>query len=230
MARPVSLASLKEQARFRADQVNSGFVSDSELRGYINASLTELYDLLVAAYGDDYYTKTVPQSITSTGAEYYALASDFYKLQGVDLQMDSVNWKTLKPYMFSERNRWGGVGAWNDGGCKYKLMGTNLYLKPVPPVGKVLQVWYVPICPSLAVDADEFDFINGWEEYVIVDVAIKMMVKEESPIGELAAQKQAMRARLDQMKIDRDIGQPMRIADVRGYNNPFDDEGDGCDW
>lgn len=225
MARPVSLASLKEQARFRADQVNSGFVTDAELRGYINASLTELYDLLVAAYGDDYFTKTTPQAITSTGADSYALATDFYKLQGVDLQMDSVTWQTLKPYMFSERNNF---SSWSGGVCKYKLMGSFIFFKPPPPTGRALRLWYIPICPTLTADLDEFDFINGWEEYVIIDTAIKMLVKEESPINELAAQKQAMRQRLDQMKVDRDIGMPMRITDVRGQN--LEDDGDGCDW
>ena len=222
MAKNVSLASLRESARQRADQVNSGFVTDAELTNYINLSLTELYDLLVDAYGEDYYTKNPPELITTTGLDNYPLPLDFYKLQGVDLQIDSVTFRTLRPFMMAERNRYRLNGGWGEQTNMYKINGNRIYFLPLPPAGKVFRLWYVPVCPTLVNGTDEFDFINGWEEYVIIDAAIKMMIKEESSIQELLIQKNAMTQRLIKMKKDRDIGSPLRIVDVRRNGMDFD--------
>ncbi len=225
MARLVTLASLKEQARQRADQVNSGFVSDSELELLINTSLTELYDLLVGAYGEDYFVGD-PYAITSTGVSKYDLPDDFYKLVGVDFKVDSVNWRTMKPFMFAERNR--GYLSGNSSGdtYKYRLRGSQIEIRPTPPTGRQFQIHYAPACPVLDDDTDEFDFINGWEEFVILGAAIDMMNKEESDSSALVAKKNTVAARLSAMKKDRDIGMPMRITDVRGtmFRDPLDED------
>lgn len=50
----VTLLEMKTEARERADQVNSAFVSDPELTNYINSAARELYDLFIQAYENDY--------------------------------------------------------------------------------------------------------------------------------------------------------------------------------
>ena len=76
-------------------------------------------------------------------------------------------------------------------------------------------MWYIPRCPELVADDDEFNGISGWEEYVIVDVAIKMLQKEESDTSVLAAQKANLKKRIEQMSSDRDTGIAETITDVR---------------
>ena len=51
----VALNDLRLKARQRSDQVNSQFVTDSELDGYVNNSYSELYDIIVSRYDDDYF-------------------------------------------------------------------------------------------------------------------------------------------------------------------------------
>lgn len=106
MSSVVTLSDLRTQARVRADMVNSAFISDSELDGYLNEALLELYDLLVQKFDGDYYHTTSNISIGSS-TNTYALPSDFYKLKGAEIAQDaSSRYVTLVPYMLNERNRY----------------------------------------------------------------------------------------------------------------------------
>ena len=53
----VTLAALISQVRQRADMESSTFVSDSEIRTWLNSALAELHDIMVMAF-EDYYVKT----------------------------------------------------------------------------------------------------------------------------------------------------------------------------
>lgn len=55
---------------------------------------------------------------------------------------------------------------------------------------------------------------SGWLEYVIVDAAIKALVKEESDPSALMAQEQALLKRLEAMASNRDAGEPSTVADA----------------
>src|ERR1022692_430127 len=108
MSRLVALSDLRLQSRQRADKVNSGFILDSELNSYINASATELYDLLTSAYGNDYFFKEYDFNTNGSDIDY-SLPSDFYKMIGLDLYLNASRFITLKPYMWNER------GMYQDG-------------------------------------------------------------------------------------------------------------------
>jgi hypothetical protein len=58
------------------------------------------------------------------------------------------------------------------------------------------------------------DGISGWEEYPVVDVAIKIKDKEESDVQVLGARKAAMLKRVVDTAANRDPGQAARTADV----------------
>ena len=50
-------SSLIARARRRADMVNSSFVTDEEIRDYLNSSMSELHDFMVKSY-EDYFVST----------------------------------------------------------------------------------------------------------------------------------------------------------------------------
>lgn len=216
MASNVTLASIKAQARQRSDQENSKFVSDSELTGYINASIKELYDTLINA-GEFYFVSTQNINLVANQQEY-DLPADFYKLLGVDLVVDQQgNGVTLKPFQFEQRNSYLFTPTWNVVGLsylRYLIQGNKLRFVPVPSGSTQVKVWYAPAFANLSADTDTFDGINGFEEYVIIDVALKMMAKEESDVSVLAAQKMAIKQRIDEMKLMRDYGGTSKIGDM----------------
>lgn len=77
-------------------------------------------------------------------------------------------------------------------------------------------------------DATTVDGIAGWEEYIIVDSAIKAQIKQENDITALALEKEALRMRIEGMAEGRDIGQAFHTSDalsVNGYG--FDGMGGG---
>jgi hypothetical protein len=67
-------------------------------------------------------------------------------------------------------------------------------------------------------DGAVLDGIAGWEEYIILDAAIKAQIKQEGPSQELMAERQALRIEIEGMAEARDVGQAFHTSDVLGAN------------
>lgn len=74
-----------------------------------------------------------------------------------------------------------------------------------------------------------FDGFSGWTEYVIVDAAIKAMVKDKTDPSALFAQKAALVKRIEAMAANRDAGAPSRVVDVYAESGEWPDD-DGRGW
>ena len=222
----VTVQSIMDAARYRADMVGSPFVTDAELLTYVTASQQELYDLLVTTYGEDYYATTASTITTDGLTDLYSLPTDFYKLLGASLLVSSgtpAQYVTLKPFAFQERDTLGYPGVMlRGGGLRYRLKQDKLWLRPFPASGQTIQLWYVPRLTIPTAVTDTVDGVNGWEEYIITDCAIKMLQKEESDCSLLMAQKAALVARINAAAANRDAGMPTHVVDVRmGTGGPY---------
>ena len=220
----ISLSNLRTVCRQRADQENSTFITDSELNDYINSSIAELYDLLIQSYGSDYLVSSTTFT-TVTGTDEYDLPTDFYKLRGVDAQLGSGNdFLTLRPFNFNERNRFTDVAAWTHLGApavRYHLIGSKIKFSPIPDRNATIKLWYIPTAPKLEFNSDELDQFNGYDEYVIVDVVIKMKLKEESDTTVEERQKAALKQRIEEASQNRDAAQPESVSDIHAENFDF---------
>lgn len=230
MATTMTLAQLMTAVRQRADMITGTytpaltgadfFVTEPELISYINQSYFELYDLLIAAFGNNYFVKNPPYAFSTDGVNaMYALPSDFYKLLGVDLSLAGGtpgSWLTVRAFEFADRNRYSVpnfqafYGVTN---LRYRLNGNNLWLTPTPASGQNMQIWYIPTMTTLAALSDTCDGISGWTEYIICDAAIKCLEKEESDVSVLGAQKSALVQRIQSMAENRDVGPPPKVID-----------------
>lgn len=217
-----TLGSIKDQARQRCDRVNSTFFEEDELNLYATQSYKELYDLLVQKFEGEYLVSTTPYSITADGTnEMYDLPSDFYKLLGVDISInlnDPSAWFTLKPFMLGERNRYVLKNVPNQLGrvsIRYKLWGSKIWFTPLPTAGQLFRLFYAPVPQDLTDDADTVNGVSGWEEYIITDMCIKMMAKEESDPTVFIGQKMALIKRIEEAAGNRDAGSPQRVTDVQ---------------
>ena len=283
----VALNTLRDEARQRADQVNSEFVTDAELNGYLNNSWSELYDILVSKNKDDYFLTSTSITVTS-GTSTYSLPSDFYKARGVDLNINDNQNTPLQRYTFADRTRDSLVRYARD--VKYRIQANNIVFAPSPS-NNTATLWYIPhprklqsVTPSAIrrgstttwtvpsthsfvagdkINAIGFfatnynveqtvssvtsttvvtdlnssalsdptvygtlesmqDFVNaGWRQYVSVDSAIMMMLKEESDISGLVYVKQGLLERIEIMAEDRDSGEPARVTNVAAYEQYF---------
>ncbi len=311
-----SLGAIRIQAQQRSDLENNQAVTTAEWNQYISQSYKELYDLLVAAYGDDYYVATNYQ-FSLTGANNYALpdgtttfanadggqAQKFYKLLGVDLQYSASpsGWISLRRFELLERNKLNypntAVNYNGYSNLRYRLEGDTITFVPYPMASQQARIWYIPAPTSLQFmlpasttlndglltlsdttgltagmnvfandnqglirsntvitsvgstsvmisssctatkasaifsfwqDSTAFDGISGWEEYVVIDAAIKAQIKQEADFSGLAGQKQAMMMRIEAMANGRDAGQAQHVTDALSLNNfGMDGSGDG---
>ncbi len=96
-------------------------------------------------------------------------------------------------------------------------MGQNLFIFP-PNQNQTIQLWYIPITTQLLSDTDMLPFsFSGWVEYIIIDAAMKAMIKEESleKWNALNASKQVQILRIETTAANRDVGQPNSVSNTR---------------
>jgi hypothetical protein len=208
--RTITIAQLITDIRNRADMTDTSFVTDTELTGYIHSSATELYDIMVQKWGDDYFIKSASLTLTN-GETEISLPSDFYKLKGIDLVSGSQK-QALRRFMFEERNK--------KGALRYRLMGDKVQFLDDDKYGdKSLLFWYVPTY----VNGSSLDGINGYEEYVVLDVMIKILSKEQSEdVPTLINQKMFQLKRVEDAASNRDASQPSRVNITRNVQTHWD--------
>lgn len=230
----MQLVDIRTAVRQRADMVNTQFVTDAELNGYINASFGELYDLLVSRF-EDYFMKLdpvtfLPPTFTlANGIGAFALPSDFYKLRGLDYSNSGNDWCTLNNTNFINRNR-RNVDRLNYSirGLNYRVMNNVIKFFPPDQSNGTYRLWYVPRVPTLVADADSTSgYTMDYDEYIVVDSAIKCLVKEESDPSVLMAGKEQLKQRIIAMSANRDASAPEKISNVRGRFTDFNDRFSG---
>lgn len=230
MARGVALSTLRTRVQRAADiEGATARFPNSELNDYINESLAELYDVIRSAYGEDYYRVTYTFQ-TSGNTASYNLPSDFLSLISVDVPLGGNLVLTARPYMENERNlyKFFPFGAWTlHQPIWYRLTGAvdstgggsspqTISFIPTPTGNYTVNVNYVPTPTTLSADGDTFDGVAGWEQYAVLDAAIKCATKNQQwDLAQwLQTQKTAMEERIRKMAPEHDGGQAERVQDV----------------
>lgn len=221
----LTLANLITTVRRRADMVGSAFVSDSEIVDYINVAMAEIHDILVTKF-EDYYVSshqyTLPGSGSGLTAGLFTLPSAFYKSLGVDFDAGGITYR-LKPYSFQERAVYNSPGmvASMITNTLYHIQGESIKFIPAPAVSGTATLWYVPEpvyfsagSTSATIESVAPQVAKGYEEYVVIDAAIKCLQKEESDVQVLLIQKQQQLQRIEQAAGKRDAGESYAIGDV----------------
>lgn len=229
-----TLAQLRTEAFYLADMdPNTNFVDGTlagEVDRYINQGIKELYDLIIANSDQHWYLSSSTSITTSNGTDIYNLPSDFYLLMGVDY-VEGTAIRTLEPYNWNERQLYSPdpnfpVPSWSGPPFKYRLEGqldsnTGVYTPtirflPMPDGAYSTEVWYYKVPLTLDADAEVWDGFNGWEEFVPVVAAIKMLDKEESNTTHLLNRKAELVERIKDLSKNRDMGSNQRVWDVEG--------------
>lgn len=193
MARSVTLRSIVDRARTHADMRSSAFINDTEILALLNDCIPELYDELVGSY-EDYYADSAFITLVS-GTNVYDLPDDFYKVIGIDYEVSTGSYITLKPFMNAERN---------------STLTTNINI----PAGRI-RIRYVPAPPIYTdLDTDTFDGVAGWDRLVVLLLARDMLNAEESDTQAIRTTYQETLQRVRNMAPPRDSGMAHRVVDV----------------
>ena len=222
---------MRERARELANmETNSGasaFVTDLEVDRHINSGLASLYNLLVGARGEEYYARSVAIALNSTN-DTYDLPADFFQLIGALLYDGSAyyqprTWSWKETAALKQLATQGTPAAAN---LHYRVIGREqpypaagfndrIKILPAATAGWTLTIDYLPAAPVLALGADTFDGVSGWEEHACLSAAIKMLAKEETDAGPLLQERALLEQRISKMAGARNADRPAHIIDTK---------------
>jgi hypothetical protein len=244
----INRAYLRNLARLYADGRPGGseaFVVDSDATAnavsfdtLINGALAELFDLLVAARGHEYYATDATLSIVS-GTATYSLASTFYQLLSVRLEWASGEYEELQPAAVRQRTAYENtLVPWQFGSIKaYRLRGSQtasaqtMEFFPTPTTTVTARYRYIPALTLLADDDDTFDGVNGWEKLVALKAAMEYRTIAEKPLGPLPQLYQECLLRIQGLADQRNANYAEQVQNVhpegRGRRIGGLGEGDG---
>ena len=215
-----TLQNLRDRARAAADMTGSSFVSDSEANVWINQGLFELYDLVVSAY-EDYFTSPAPTTLTIASGNIVSLPADFYKLRKLQYSASGTDgsYQPCKPFNLSDNFANGGAdfytAVWSN--RRYRVMGDSLLIEPAASAPGSYLLHYVPAPTALVSNSDEIPSSLskfGWDEYIVLYVAERMLNKEESPSSDVRNLRGEIAGRIAQMSGNRQADQAEQVADV----------------
>ena len=218
MARTVRLDALRGLARLYADQrtasESTAFVNSTELNSLINLALSELYDELVKAAGEQFYATNTTLSVVA-GTSTYSLPALFYQLCDVHLEWATDDLEPVTPLMAAtERYKFAGA-QWSPWELKaYRLTGDSLVFIPTPTSAVTANVRYVPAITDLVNDSDTFNGVNGWEKLVALRAAGELLAIYSKPNGHVLQLYERELERVRGLANDRDSEQNHEVRDT----------------
>lgn len=235
----VTQSALRARVRTATRQPNAnGFVSDAEINTLIQEGAYELYDLLVAAKGAEYYGVAAALN-TAPGQAEYGLPNNFYRLVALALSdtagtgnpvvapPSGATWWEPRRFAVGDYALQESRTISHPSQVHYALTGAQaggtpqasarIRFLPAPPAVWCLRYLYLPTLDLTPDGSGEpvYDGINGWESYVVAHAAITIAGMEESDPGLWIAKKAEIKARIAGLAVDRDQAQPQRVSDRR---------------
>jgi len=212
MANTRTLAELEAEILFRGDLRSVRHdPNGTELQRQINASILRIYRKLCKINKDYFLTSNDETIVSGTGE--YSLPADFLHVEMVHVK-DGSYWYPMKKFLPSEMRQYQ-ASSGEKRLCRYRAMGSDLYLRPTPGWAGTVRLWYHPVPTELTDAAHTFDGICGYEELVILDVIVKMKAMDglTDEIGPFGAQLKIGLAELEEEAAERDDNEPDRWRD-----------------
>jgi hypothetical protein len=127
-------------------------------------------------------------------------------------------------FNFQERNMYNApaIVASRIADTRYAIQGNKIKFIPSPATSGTAKLHYIPEAQQFDAGSTSATIVSlapqvakGYEEYLVVDAAIKCLVKEESDIQPHLIYKEQLRRRLEAASANRDAGESSKITDVR---------------
>lgn len=236
MAYTVSLATLSRRALQRVNLEGvraTQFIKEPELTELVNGSIAKWVDEVRGTTWNGTYNRSTQSISTADGISAYPLEDDFLSLISVDITIAGGSPViSARPFQEEERNvfrNYPVMSGWGFGSpIFYQLQGTDIAFIPVPQGVYSVTVNYVPTAPVLVDQDDTIDSVNGWEEFIVLDVAIKCLLKagelETIPALEQRFADERGRIRMMAPRRDQQGAERVHVIQNAGYF------GDGWDW
>jgi hypothetical protein len=185
MARNVTLVQLRQDISDQCDITvgNAARYTPTHLNRLINQSIQRFREKLSSEGCQHYLVST--SSALGTGAtspypfyslDLSAVTPSIVRVYGLDLTVTSNDIRTLPYVDFAERDKYGAQSgtpmAWSNFGTR------KIAIFPPSSTAYTYVVWYLPVLADLSSDADTFDGVAGWEDFIVWDVVCRLIAKD----------------------------------------------------
>lgn len=154
---------------------------EADLKRMVNESCQRFREL-VSDNGHEYYLTDSGSNPLTPGTATVNVPVDMIRIYGIEITVDG-SVRTLHPFSMAERNDYGGLlggGADAQGvPAYYRVLGSLVYFMPTPDAAYLGRIWYLKTHTDLVNDADLFDGIAGWEEWIVWDCVCKVAVRDQ---------------------------------------------------
>lgn len=213
-----TLAQMRTRVLQSADIENTSFITTAELNTRIQLGYQRLYGRLVNKF-EDYFVSDTPTEFTvASGSDSANLPADFFKLVNLDRDY-SGRWREVRQYMNVERNYDQRMLIYRSATprVRYRIFESKIKFVPQENAPGTYRMQYVPQCPTLSIDADTIDILNGWDEWIEMFAAEWCRIKEEADYSDLKARRKEIETAIEEEAANRDIGEPQRVQDVNHF-------------
>lgn len=221
-----TLGELKTRVRQRSDNeyTESEFIDDAELVALINVSHKHLFGIL-AESGLHTVRETIYE-ITPDGSLDYPLPDDCFAVSGVfrlesdyHIPLDRHDQRTL-PRTTTETV----ATSYRTHGA---LESSVIEFNPRVSTG-TYKVRYAGVPDDLVNDSDTIEGVIGWEEWIVLDAARKILFKEQifDAYDRLGKEQKELTLKIEAQAFQRDMQNSVQVQDTRRRTGTmFDDEG-----
>jgi len=221
MATNITLTDLITHVRERSNMERSKFVTDDEIKHYINDEIFDLYAKMVNV-DDGKLFATVSPTLVQVGNNAYQLPSDFMRVVDVNIYASS-RWVPAyeadpQDYLRLQSQQY--VGDYD---VQYYLRLNQtagryeIFLFPAKDVENI-GVRYIPEAPRLTLGSDTLKWPSNWHEPVVVGAALKCLEKEESESSHLHIAKDRSVARVLKDVRAQAVSEVKTIRQIAGRN------------
>ena len=187
----------------------------------INQSAARLSALLVASFGDDYFTTTGTLTTVASTATT-TLPTDFYKLRQLVWLRATDDPVEIMRASLDDYARYSLLTAvaWSGYAPVYRFQGAStLRWLPTPNAAYAVTCTYVAAPATLSADGDTIDAGPGWEEWIVQDVCVRLaQIREEDP-SVYMAERADCETRIRSQAPGRDPYALVQARDVRSYRD-----------
>lgn len=228
MATNVTLEQLMLRVRQRSNlEGATAFITDAELIDNINQSIANWWDLVRLTTFQGQISRVQWPIVTVANQSLYALAPNNSSVISVDANISGNSYAiSAMPYQEEQRNMFKLLPfvGWSFGAVQsvwYQIQGTNINFLPTPTAGYNVTVNYVPTAPILSAPYDTLNSVNGWEEYVVLDAAMKCLIKTGNTEMLAALQPYLAReqTRIEQAAALQDMNASEGVHESEAYGN-----------
>lgn len=191
MARTVTLSQLRTDIAAQADitgavGANSRY-TPTTLTRYINQAIQRFREKL-SNEGATHYLVSATGSL-STGAtspypfyvlDLSAVSPNVVRVYGLDITVNGET-RMLKHVPFNARADYGGARSTGIPDAWAQYQTAKIAILPPSQQAFTYVAWYLPVLADLSGDADTFDGVAGWEDFVVWEVVCRLVVQDQYP-------------------------------------------------